>query len=206
MKNRMKLACGALLLLSAFGVQANEIGAGQSLQIGQSIDSDDGKYFLVQQSDGNLVLYRRADMKPIWAAYASGTFATIQTDGNFVLYRGEATPANAVWNSGTGGGAYSRNYRLGVSNLGHVYIMDPQGKARWGAGGDRDAAGANRLCTVPNPPPALPTYSSPQPIPLCFSPGQPNQRQSIAFSCSYAESKSIASYYGATLGTCQTWP
>ncbi|MBV6321133.1 hypothetical protein [Duganella violaceipulchra] len=202
----MKLACGALLLLSAFSIQAKEIGAGQSLRVGQTIESDDGKYFLIQQGDGNLVVYRKADMKPIWAAYANGEQALIQTDGNFVQYRGETIPANAVWSSGTGGGAFSRNYRLGVSNYGNAYVMDARGYIRWTSNADSQTTAPIRTCVNPYPMPGFPTYFSPSFIPLCFKPGQPDQSQTVALSCNNNESKAIASYYGASLGPCPTWP
>ena len=60
-------------------------------------------YFLVMQTDGNLVVYTSAN-KAVWNSGTEGTgsanYVIMQGDGNFVVY----TSANkAVWNSGTNG-------------------------------------------------------------------------------------------------------
>jgi arylamine N-acetyltransferase len=72
-----------------------------SLQAGQSITSNSGKYRLILQNDGNLVYYRNTDGSVRWnTGTNSGTSAPMQTDGNFVLYNQGGAP---IWNSATSG-------------------------------------------------------------------------------------------------------
>lgn len=71
------------------------------------VDSADGRYRLVYQGDGNLVLY--GPPGPVWATMtleAPGR-AEMQVDGNLVVYNGDGIP---TWASGTPGndGAYLR--------------------------------------------------------------------------------------------------
>jgi subtilase family serine protease len=79
--------------------------AGQYLSPGQSLYSCDGSHVLVQQSDGNVVLY---NTKPTgWVAtWSTGTwssgghFTSIGNDGNFVVYN---AAWQGVWQAGTWG-------------------------------------------------------------------------------------------------------
>lgn len=75
--------------------------AGQTLPPNAYYYSPNRRYFLVFQSDGNLVIYRAGS--PDVAINSTGTngatLAAFQTDGNFVIYKGNT----AVWNSGTQG-------------------------------------------------------------------------------------------------------
>lgn len=60
------------------------------------------------QSDGNLILYYRKDLKPVWASNSSGSggeTAVMQGDGNFVIY---ATGARPVFSTNTHGNSGSR--------------------------------------------------------------------------------------------------
>jgi Dual-action HEIGH metallo-peptidase len=103
--------------------------AGQSLGVGQQLNSCDGRFSLILQGDGNLVLYKNG----VGALWASGTYgqpayyAPMQGDGNFVLY---GTSLQALWNSGTPGfpGAY-----LALQNDGNLVIYQG-GVARWNTG------------------------------------------------------------------------
>jgi hypothetical protein len=73
---------------------------GDFLLPGQSRQSADGRFRLVYQVDGNLVLYQESN--PLWATATFGTtpgFVAMQTDGNFVVY----DSAGAVWASNTWG-------------------------------------------------------------------------------------------------------
>ncbi|GAA3033448.1 hypothetical protein GCM10020229_51130 [Kitasatospora albolonga] len=67
--------------------------------------------WLVHQKDGNLVLYRKSDGRPLWATGTSGDLNSIelQRDGNLVVYSPGAGPGRRpVWATGTWGnpGAY----------------------------------------------------------------------------------------------------
>lgn len=76
----------------------DRLNAGQPLNAGQSLFSQNGRYRLSMQTDGNLVIYNPS--APIWA---SGTYRTdtntlvMQTDGNLVMYG----PGGPRWASNT---------------------------------------------------------------------------------------------------------
>jgi hypothetical protein len=75
------------------------LSPGQTLGRNQSVRSCDGRYALVMQADGNLVLYRSG--RALWSTSThgrGGSVATLQRDGNFVVYTPGGTP---LWNSGT---------------------------------------------------------------------------------------------------------
>ena len=75
---------------------------GQQLGADQAMSSCDGRFSLVQQSDGNLVLYQNG-VETLWNSGTSGTAARVtimQGDGNLVAYTSDFKP---VWNSMTNG-------------------------------------------------------------------------------------------------------
>ena len=79
------------------------LSPGQFLGINQTLLSTNGTWELIMQSDGNLVLYRRANMHPTWSTKTNGKDvmrAIMQADGNFVLYTFAGAP---VWASNTAG-------------------------------------------------------------------------------------------------------
>ncbi len=81
--------------------------AEQRLNPGQRITSTNGQYFLVQQGDGNLVLYTNGNF-PIWATGTDGNpgaWLIMQSDGNLVVY---SSTGRALWASGTNGGGFAR--------------------------------------------------------------------------------------------------
>lgn len=92
------------------------------------LQSTDGRFKFVMQSDGNLVLY--APSGPIWTTSTVGRGANhlrMQGDGNLVMYNG----ANyAIWSSRT-----PRHYNafLIVQNDGNVVIYN-DGRAIWHTG------------------------------------------------------------------------
>jgi len=79
----------------------DQVAASQQLTVGDGIRSADGRYILVMQSDGNLVLY--SPSRAVWASNTAGSGANtviMQSDGNFVLY---SPSRGAVWASNTAG-------------------------------------------------------------------------------------------------------
>lgn len=73
--------------------------AGQGLLAGQSLVSCDGRYTMIMQLDGNLVIYDEG--APIWASNTVNQPAAevvLRADGNFVLY---ARDASVLWKSGS---------------------------------------------------------------------------------------------------------
>ncbi|MDQ5972176.1 MAG: hypothetical protein QG553_335 [Patescibacteria group bacterium] len=82
---------------------------------GQSIDTADGKYHLIMQRDGNLVLY--SPTRALWATGTDGksaAFVSLQQDGNLVLYDRASRP---LWYSGTAGHANLRSVIQQDGNL-----------------------------------------------------------------------------------------
>jgi hypothetical protein len=79
---------------------ANVLGPGESLRPGQSLFSTNMAYELRLQGDGNMVLYRVADWKPLWWSKTEGRLIsalTMQLDGNLVIYR----QGPSAWSTGT---------------------------------------------------------------------------------------------------------
>lgn len=97
---------------------------GQILKPGQYRKSRNGKYRLIQQKDGNLVLYK--GRKALWSTLTGGrkgAFTAMQKDGNLVVYKGR----KAIWaaNPGRHPGAF-----LAVQNDGNLVIYKGR-KAIW---------------------------------------------------------------------------
>ncbi len=89
---------------------------GQQMEANQYILSDDGRFVLMMQGDGNLVIYgpgRRA----YWASNTggnSGAFLAVQGDGNIVIYTSAYRP---IWASHTYGKGTQRLVMQGDGNL-----------------------------------------------------------------------------------------
>jgi subtilase family serine protease len=85
-------------------IYGGRINEGTTLLPGQGVYSaPNGKYELIMQYDGNLVLYNRTTNVAVWntgtnANTVVGNYAVFQTDGNFVVYN---TSGKALWASGT---------------------------------------------------------------------------------------------------------
>jgi hypothetical protein len=99
----------------------------------ESLVSADGRYRCVMQGDANLVVYRNADGRPLWASNTVSSGAgrlVMQGDTNLVLYRGwnAATP---VWASNTVG--RGGNPRLVMQNDGNLVLYTDRG-AVWATG------------------------------------------------------------------------
>jgi len=94
----------------------------------QMISSRDGRFSLVMQTDGNLVLYRNGASQALWASDTNGKqvgFAIMQGDGNFVIY---APGGAALWAAGTHGNPGSP---LILQDDGNLVIYAPGNKAIW---------------------------------------------------------------------------
>lgn len=119
-------ASGYLVLLTA---TTEGLGPGQRLNAGWSIKSRDGRYRVVMQSDGNLVLYQSSGA--VWATGTngnSGSWAVMQNDGNLVVRRPGGT---AIWASNTAGNSGSR---LIIQNDRNLVIYRSNGTASWASG------------------------------------------------------------------------
>jgi beta-glucanase (GH16 family) len=122
------------------GGGANRLTAGQRLTGGQRLTSSSGRFNLVMQSDGNLVIYDGAPgQNAIWATGTWNlpndrrpTHADMQADGNFVLYN----DANqAAWASGVFGNFI--NPFLEMQDDGNLVIYQNGRSAIWASGTQR---------------------------------------------------------------------
>lgn len=94
--------------------------SGAGLAAGQALVSKNGKYSLDLQGDGNLVIYRRADMLPIWATgTAAGSILAMQGDGNLVLYADGGVP---TWASDT----FTPGSWATITDQGELRVVKPE--------------------------------------------------------------------------------
>lgn len=116
-------------LLSLYPVTlggSNNLQPGQQLAQGELIRSSDGRFILIMQTDGNLVIYYYN--VPLWSSVTAGNSsinrAVMQTDGNFVLYD---TNNVAHWSTITAG--YPGGYIV-MQDDGNLVIYQ-NGVPRW---------------------------------------------------------------------------
>jgi phosphoribosyl-AMP cyclohydrolase len=109
-----------------------ELLGGDQLKAGMEVVSPSRRYELVQQADGNLVLYRRGAGKltALWGTMTlrRGAFSLMQADGNLVVY---SKAKKALWASGT---SHHPGAFLLVQNDGNVVIYTKAKKALWATG------------------------------------------------------------------------
>jgi hypothetical protein len=135
---------------ASYSYLGDTIPPGTSLNQCMGIRSPNGRFILVMQSDGNLVLYDTSTRQPLWASntYDSGSSppysAEFQNDYNFVVYKG--SEHKPTWASQT----YNKlSDRLVMQNDGNVVIYRGN-TAIWATN-----------TAIPSPPPPPP----PPPIP-----------------------------------------
>ena len=127
-RNRMFVGvcvvCAFLLGATSLAFAKNILWGGQSLRPGEKLKSQNGRYSLILQRDGNLVLYDRG--KAIWSSGTQGKRVDrllMQHDGNLVLYG----PRGPLWASNTSG---NPNILLRLQNDGNLVLY----KAIWSTG------------------------------------------------------------------------
>ncbi|MET3035156.1 bulb-type lectin domain-containing protein [Chryseobacterium sp. NRRL B-14859] len=94
---------------------------------GEKIYSENSKYYLIFQTDGNLVMYRSGFKKDIWstATAGKGRRAVFQEDGNLVVYD---SSNRAVYNTGV---SLSNVDRLSIQNDGNIVIYNYDNQVVW---------------------------------------------------------------------------
>src|SRR5262245_29358615 len=96
---------------------------------GQSVTSVDGRFWLIYQGDGNLVLYEIQTFEALWSSNTHGTspgFVAMQGDGNLVVYDASETPQ---WWSNTAG--YEGAFLVVQSDGNLVIYADYHNSALW---------------------------------------------------------------------------
>ena len=102
--------------------------AGARLLPGQALTSPNGRYRLVYQVDGNLVLYDDVDRTVPWSNGTAGTAAgqaVLQADGNFVVYDAQVI---GIWSTGTAGNS---NAFLALQSDGNLVLYGANGQPLW---------------------------------------------------------------------------
>ncbi|GAA5157885.1 hypothetical protein GCM10023321_36790 [Pseudonocardia eucalypti] len=101
----------------ASAVPAGVLASGATLGPNQSVRSGNGRYTLIQQTDGNLVFYDSA-RRALWSSQTTGKGArtVMQGDGNLVVVNAANQP---VWHAGT---APNQGAWLGVQDDGNLVI------------------------------------------------------------------------------------
>lgn len=108
--------------------RTDRLQPGARLLGGQSLWSSGGRYRLVYQSDGNLVLYDEVARTAPWGSGTPGTSpgqVAMQPDGNLVIYDAQGI---ARFATGTDGNA---NAYLLVQNDGNVVLYTASGQPLW---------------------------------------------------------------------------
>ncbi len=102
------------------------LGSGEALLPNQSKWSCDGRFQLIHQGDGNVVLY--AGTLPLWNTRTMGKSTSqfvMQGDGNVVLYQ---RSGQAAWNTATHGQGTAA---LVVQDDGNVVVYGPNWRVLW---------------------------------------------------------------------------
>jgi hypothetical protein len=123
------LAGTPYIALSPDATEPATLLANQSLKPGQELRSNDGRFVLAYQGDGNLVLYYGSSA--LWNSGTAGTLpkqAVMQGDGNLVVYD---IADRAVFSTRTFG---NPGARLILQNDGNLVIYTTGGSPRWASG------------------------------------------------------------------------
>ena len=124
----------AIFSSAASAATCGQLASGATMTPGQSIRSCNGKYTLLFQTDGNVVLYptNRIDAAhAYWATPTGGGTFVMQTEGNLVLYKAGVPQSveNALWASNLDGGTYGRSGYLVVQDDGNLVVFATVGGA-----------------------------------------------------------------------------
>ena len=105
----------------------NTLRAGDRLTVGDEIVSADGRYSVTQRSDGNLVLYDRTTMTPLWAnaQAGSGVSTKLTLSGKLVTY---SSSGGTKWSSSA---TKEKATRAAIRNDGRFVLLSSSGKIIW---------------------------------------------------------------------------
>ncbi len=97
----------------------------ESLRVGDSLTSSDGRYTMVYQTDGNLVIRGPESDDVVWHSHTHGQnpgFVVMQDNGEFAIYDGFSGSQQFTSNSGGHPGAY-----VVLQNDGNLVVYDAAG-------------------------------------------------------------------------------
>jgi len=116
-----------VLMTMATGSHARFLQPGESIVPGTDLHSENNRYVVRMQGDGNFIVYRNdGSGHAVWSTATIGsgaTTATMQWDGNFVLRNGAG---QAVWATGTRG----RDRTFTLTEFGQAVVVSPGKRKR----------------------------------------------------------------------------
>lgn len=129
-----------VLAVSNFAHAGDVLNSNERLENGGYINSPNGRYTLIMQTDGSLVMYR-SDGTIRYSMNKKGTWAIMQSDGNFVEYAGPT----ALWSTGTWNCCNKPGWpapRLRITDDGDLRIESLGPAPVWQIGADPTPSGA----------------------------------------------------------------
>jgi hypothetical protein len=102
---------------------------GNSLTAGKTLVSENGKYIMIYQTDGNLCLYSTSGGSSIWCSKATHTPGKLklQSDGNLVAYDSGNIPKWSTKTANKGSGPF----KLTIQNDRNIVLSDADDKILW---------------------------------------------------------------------------
>ncbi|MER5281632.1 hypothetical protein ABT025_38880 [Streptomyces sp. NPDC002809] len=107
--------------------QGDHMHPGDTLRSGDSISSGGGRYRLVYETDGNLVLYQDGERTPRWSSQTqrrSPGMCVMQMNGDLTI---DDADGQRVWSLGLNG----RGNRLRLTEDGALEVTDLPGEIAW---------------------------------------------------------------------------
>src|SRR4030043_1462768 len=117
------------------GVMQDTLGQNEKLKASEELKSENGKYKLVLQGDGNLVVYE-SQGKALWNSdtLGSGGIEGVMQSGRQLLLKHR--DGRVVWATGTHG---TKNARWVIQDDGNLVIYNERGLAVWAKGRIKDS-------------------------------------------------------------------
>lgn len=112
---------------------SDSLSTGTTMTSNQYLQSADGRYHVLMQSDGNLVVYAPGYMV-VWSSSTGGNpgaYVVVQSDGNVVIYASGGT--TALWDSQTAG-SYTGIARLTIQSDGRFLGFSSVNTLQWNTG------------------------------------------------------------------------
>jgi hypothetical protein len=111
--------------------EKDSLNPGEFLTPGQFLESSNGQFQVIYQTDGNFVVYRTRDKQPLWSSNTNGKPAWrcyMQGDGNLAVYQSQG---QSVWASNTDG---KGNCKLIIQDDGNLVIYTSGHIPVWSTG------------------------------------------------------------------------